>query len=131
MGSLYQYMVERLYTALILHKKGSYYTWWPLCNSLVVNGLIRKFHCTQKKYDVSLAQEFQKHLSNASRKYRILNHGRHKKSQVNKSVQTGSIMCNIINIFSIKTWRCIVQQTRFLDCSFCSTQQNTFCTRVR
>ena len=51
-----------------------------MCNSLVLKGLIRKWQFTQQKTaDMILAMEFQKHLSNASYKHDILDHGKHKK----------------------------------------------------
>ena len=59
-------------------------------------------HIVTQNTEVSLALKFQKHLSNESRKHGIIDNGR-KVGQVNKSVQTYSIMCNIINISIIKT----------------------------
>ena len=42
-------------------------------------------HTVTQNTDVSLAQGFQKHLSNESRKHGIIDHGKHKRCQVNKS----------------------------------------------
>ena len=63
-------------------------------------------------------------MSNTSRKHCILDHVNHKKCQVNKIGQTESIMCYIINMSSINTWRRIVQQTSFLNWSFLVRTKN-------
>ena len=52
--------------------------------------------------DVSLTLEFQKHLSNESRKHGIIYYRKFKEVQVSKSGQTVSIMCIIIKMFSIR-----------------------------
>ena len=51
--------------------------------------------------DESLAQDFQKKLSDASRKHGIFDYVKHKKSQV-KSGKTGSVMYNTMKMFSTK-----------------------------
>ena len=66
----------------------------------------------------SLALEFQKNLSNKSRKHGIIDHRKHKKCQGKKNGQTGSIMCNIINMSSISAGKYMVPQTSFLNSSF-------------
>ena len=60
-------------------------------------------HTVTKNTDVSLAQEFQKRWPNKSRKRVIIDHGKHKKGKVNKSVKTGSVVCNIIKVPRIRT----------------------------
>ena len=60
-------------------------------------------HTATQNFDVCLAQEFHKCMSNASRKNSVLDHVKQKKGKVKKSGQTGSIMCNIIKMPSIKT----------------------------
>ena len=72
------------------------------------------FHTAIKNIDVSLSQEFQKRLSNESLKHGTIYHGKHKKGQVKKSGKTGSIMCNIINMLTIRARKRIVTQTNFL-----------------
>ena len=52
---------------------------------------------------MSLVQEFQKHLSNESRRHGIIDNGKHKKGEAKTIRQTESIMCNIIKISSIRT----------------------------
>ena len=49
-----------------------------------MNGLIQKMavHTATQNFDVSLALEFPKHLSNASRKHGILDNGKHTKGPV-------------------------------------------------
>ena len=83
-------------------------------------------HTTTHNSDVSLEQEFQKHLSDASWKHGILDHIKHKKGQVNKSGQTGSIMCNIIKMLIIKTY-CVTNQFPELPC--CGTHKKPHCVR--
>ena len=61
------------------------------------------FHTATQNSDVSLALEFQTHLSNASRKHGILYHAKHKKVQVKQNGQTGIIICNKIKMYIIKT----------------------------
>ena len=55
-------------------------------------------HTATQNTDVSLAQEFQKHLSNKSLKHVLIYPRKHKKDKVNKSGKTESIMCNILKI---------------------------------
>ena len=74
--------------------------------------------------DVSLALEFQKHFSNASHKHGISDHVKHKKMSIKKSGLTGSITHNTINMLTIKTSRCIVQQTSFMNFSFLVHKKN-------
>ena len=57
-----------------------------------------EFHTETQDTDVSLALEFKNNLSNESRKHGIIDTGKHKKGQVKKIGQTGSIMCNILYI---------------------------------
>ena len=48
-----------------------------------------EFHTATKNVDVSLAQEFQNKLSNASHKCGILDHVKHKKCQLKKVDKQG------------------------------------------
>ena len=44
-----------------------------------------EINTTKNNYDISLAQEFQNHLSNKLLKYGIVDYGKHKTGQVKKS----------------------------------------------
>ena len=46
--------------------------------------------------DVSLASEFQKHLSTAARKHGVIDQGKYKNGQVNKSGNKGNIMFRMV-----------------------------------
>ena len=60
-------------------------------------------HTATQNVDVSLALKFQKQLSNTSHKHGILDHVKQtKNANKEKCWQTGTIMCNIINMLIIK-----------------------------
>ena len=60
-------------------------------------------HTSIQNTNVILAQEFQKPLSNESRKHGILDFGKKQKSSSKVKKQTEIIMYNIIKILSIVT----------------------------
>ena len=57
---------------------------------------------------VSLVQEFQKNLSNASRKHGMIDQGKYKNNQINKNLLKGSILCRRILMLLTKMLRCFV-----------------------
>ena len=63
------------------------------------------YSATYTKY-FGLAQEFQKHLSNAERKYGIIDQGKYKNRQVKKSVQTVGIILSRKMMLSQNISRC-------------------------
>ena len=81
-------------------------------------------HTSTHNSDKNLTEDIQNLLSNASRKLSIFIMVNRNKGQVKRSVQTDSIMCKTVNIFSIKMLKCIVLKTIFLDCDFAVHTKN-------
>ena len=71
-------------------------------------------HRSAQNSDVSLSQEFQKHLSNASHKPGIFDYGKHNKGQVKIWGQTYGITCKHMKMLSTNILKYIVLQTSFL-----------------
>ena len=67
-------------------------------------------YCTPKK-DVSLAKEFQKHLSRNDSKHGVIDQGNTGKDPVKENRRKEIIMFRIIVMFHTKIWKCIVIQT--------------------
>ena len=81
-------------------------------------------HTGTRTYDVSLAREFQKHLSNVEHKHGLIDQGKHKKGKVNESSKKGNIMFRRILMLCTKMLRCFVIQTSFHHCNFVVHQKN-------
>ena len=75
-------------------------------------------HTSTYNADVSLAQEFQKHLYNALRKHDIIDHEKWKK--VNKNWTNREYHVQNNEILITRVLKCIVIQISFLDFSICA-----------
>ena len=59
-------------------------------------------HTGNRTYDISLAREYQKHLSNAARKHGVIDQVKLKDGQVKKSGQKGNIVFRMMLILRTK-----------------------------
>ena len=59
-------------------------------------------HSGTRTFDISLAGEFQKHLSNVTHKHGVIDQVKHKKGHVNESVPKGNIMFMWMLMFCTK-----------------------------
>ena len=74
-------MGDIFFDGLRANKKGFYQYEWKMCNLPVPKVMTHKCECTlqHKKYDISLAREFQKNLSDTSCKNGVIYQGKYRK----------------------------------------------------
>ena len=81
-------------------------------------------HSATYTTSISLAQEFQDHLSNAARKHGKIDQGKIKKEQVYRSGKKGIIMFRGVLTFHTKMLRRFKIQTSLYHCHFVVHTQN-------